>query len=159
VRVAHLFSIRTRSVQLHRGATTPTPRRRHQQGEDVKTEKSMAPPAGDPRRPAEARSHPPSLSSGPRYGDMPDLRSMLATLLAVSAIITKVKAAAWISLLVLLSAASNVRSAAEVGPIIAALPAVAFAFLGCYGALPQAGSGPASPLDALAALFSRVRKA
>jgi hypothetical protein len=118
----------------------------------------MAPPTSDVRRPAEARPHPPTLRRvAGQDGEMPDLRSMLATLLAVSAILTKSKAAAWAASLVLLSAVSNVGGGADLAPCVSALPAVCFAFLACYRP-PPGLQAAGSPLEALAALFGRRKQ-
>jgi len=117
----------------------------------------MAPPTlptGDPRRPAEARPHP-TARSLPADG-APDLRSMLATLLAVAAILGKVKAAAWGAALVLASAAANLHGK-ELGPVVSALPAVGFAFVAIYRGPPAGVVGaPASPREAFTALLGRL---
>ena len=88
---------------------------------------------------------------------------MLSTLLAVLAILGKVKAAAWAAAVVLLSAAVNMQ---DPGPIISALPAVVFGFVAIYrppsspsSASPSLSSGGAagvgSPLEALKAMVGR----
>lgn len=82
---------------------------------------------------------------------------MLATLLAVAAILTKAKAAAWLGLLVLLSSLSNLRGMETVAPLISAVPPILFAFLSCYRP-PPALQGATTPLDALAALFGRRKR-
>jgi hypothetical protein len=123
------------------------------------TARSMAPPilpSGDPRRPAEARPHPPRARKGDSAADTPDLRSMLATVLAVLAIMGKVKAAAWASAIVLASAAVNLEGR-DLGTLMSAAPAVVFGFVSIYRA--PAGGAPggvvASPREAWNALVAR----
>ena len=120
----------------------------------------MAPPTlptGDPRRPAEARPHPPGRRArGADPADSPDLRSMLATLLAVAAILGRVKAAAWGAAIVLLSAAVNLQGR-EAGPLISALPAVVFSFVAIYRPPASSGVGVAAgPREAFQALLGRL---